>query len=122
MPYEERLQLLSFLADIAKSDGHVCEAEITALKEVAVCMGLSEREVESMLHLQGDSLEAAYQVLEVEPTATNEEIRAAYRKLALKHHPDRVASLGEDIRKAAEKKFQQINNAKERIYQARGIK
>ena len=122
LPYEERLQLLSFLADIAKSDGHVCEAEIAALKEVAVSMGLSEREVESMLHLQGDSLEAAYQVLEVEPTATNEEIRAAYRKLALKHHPDRVASLGEDIRKAAEKKFQQINNAKERIYQARGIK
>ena len=43
-------------------------------------------------------------------------------RLALKHHPDRVATLGEDVKKAAEEKFQQINNAKERIYKARGIK
>ena len=64
----------------------------------------------------------AYKVLEITPTATNEEVRAAYRRLALKHHPDRVATLGEDVKKAAEEKFQQINNAKERIYKARGIK
>ena len=67
-------------------------------------------------------LEEAYKVLEVEPTATDDEVRAAYRRLALKHHPDRVATLGEDIRKAAEEKFQSINNAKERIYKARGMK
>ena len=48
--------------------------------------------------------------------------RQAYRRLALKHHPERVATLGEDVKKAAEEKFQQINNAKERIYKARGIK
>lgn len=41
--------------------------------------------------------------------------------MALKHHPDRVATLGEDIRKAAEKKFQDINDAKERIFKARGL-
>ena len=52
---------------------------------------------------------------------TNDEVKAAYRKMALKHHPDRVATLGEDIRKAAEKKFQEINDAKERIYKARGL-
>ena len=48
-------------------------------------------------------------------------MKAAYRKMALKHHPDRVSSLGDDIREAAEKKFQEINNAKERIYKARGL-
>lgn len=122
LSYEERLQLLSFLAEIAKSDGNVCGEEVEALKEVALSMGLSAREAESMLHLRGDSLEEAYQVLEVEPTATNDEIRAAYRRLALKHHPDRVATLGDDVRRAAEEKFQQINNAKERIYKTRGIK
>lgn len=122
LTYEERIQLLSFLVKIAQSDGHVCASEIEALKEVAIAMGLSVKEVESMLNLEGDSLEDAYKVLEIEPTAANEEVRAAYRRLALKHHPDRVATLGEDIRKAAEEKFQRINNAKERIYKARGIK
>ena len=119
---EERLQLLSFLAEIAKSDGHISSEEVEALKEVAVYMGLSAQEAESMLSLKGDSLEDAYKVLEISPDATDQEVRAAYRRLALKHHPDRVATLGEDVRKAAEEKFQEINNAKERIYKARGIK
>jgi dnaJ-domain-containing protein len=42
--------------------------------------------------------------------------------MAVKHHPDKVASLGEDIRKAANEKFQKINEAKDRIYQSRGLK
>ena len=115
------MQLLVFLVEIAKSDGHVCNEEIEALKEVAMYMGLSVKEVESMLNLGGSSLNEAYKVLEIEPTATNDEVRAAYRRLALKHHPDRVATLGEDIKKAAEEKFQSINNAKEQIYKARGM-
>ena len=122
LSYEERLQLLSFLAEIAKSDGHISQEEVEALKEVAVCMGLSIQEAESMLNLGGNSLGQAYKVLEVTPEATDQEIRAAYRRLALKHHPDRVATLGEDVRRAAEEKFQEINNAKEQIYKARGMK
>ena len=120
--YEERLQLLAFLSEIAKSDGHVCEAELQALKEVAALIGLSEQEVESMLNLRGDSLDEAYKVLEVAPSATDEEVRTAYRRLAVTHHPDKVANLGEDIRRAATEKFQRINEAKEKIYKARGMK
>lgn len=121
LTYEERLQLLRFLAMIAQSDGHVCNKEIEALKEVAIAMGLSANEVDSMLNLGRNTLDAAYKVLEIEPSATDDEVKAAYRKLALKHHPDRVASLGEDIHKAAEEKFRQINEAKDKIYKARGI-
>ena len=51
LTYEERLQLLGFLANIARSDNNVCREEIEALKEVATYMGLSENEVESMLNL-----------------------------------------------------------------------
>ena len=60
-------------------------------------------------------------VLGISPNATNDEVKAAYRKMALQHHPDRVATLGEDIRLAAEKKFKEINDAKERIYKERGM-
>lgn len=121
MSYEQRLQLLNFLAMIAKADGHVCDQEIVALREVAAAMGLSASEVDSMLNLGTDTLEAAYKVLEISPSATDDEVKAAYRKLAMKHHPDRVASLGEDVRKAAEEKFRQLNEAKEKIYKARGL-
>ena len=122
MTYEQRLQLLSFLAGIAKADGSVTTDEVTALKEIARSMQLTDAEVDSMLNLGSTSLEGAYKVLEVSPDATDDEVKKAYRKLALKHHPDRVASLGEDVQKAAEEKFKKINDAYERIRKARGMK
>ena len=120
--YGERLQLLDFLVKIAQSDGSVCAEEVRASREVAQAMQLAASEADSMLNLCGDSLADAYKVLEINSSATDDEVKAAYRRLALKHHPDRVAALGEDVRRAAEEKFQQINNAKERIYKARGMK
>ncbi len=123
MTYEMRLQLLAFLAQIAQADGVVTAEEVTALKDVAVNLGLSAAEVEQMLNLKDAStnLDAAYKVLGVSPSATDQEVKAAYRKLALQHHPDRVATLGEDVKKAAEKKFQEINAAKDLVYKARGM-
>ena len=120
--HEERLQLLAFLVEIAKSDGKVCQEELDALREVAGAMNLSAGEVDSLLNLGGNTLDEAYRVLEVSPTATNDEVRAAYKRLVLKHHPDRVATLGDDIRRASEEKMQAINAAKEKVYQARGMK
>ena len=121
MDYSQRLQLLNFLAMLAQADGSVPQGEIDALKEVARFLGMSDSEVDSMLKLSGGTLDDAYAVLGIKPDATDDEVRRAYRALALKHHPDRVAALGEDIRRAAEKKFQEINEAKERIYKARGM-
>lgn len=121
MDYSQRLQLLNFLAMIAQADGYVDPTEVDALKECAQWMRMSAADVESMLNLKGESLEEAYKVLGVSADATDDEVRKAYRKLALQHHPDRVATLGEDVREAAEQKFQEINAAKEKIYKARGM-
>lgn len=122
----QRLQLLDYLIIIAKVDGTISPEEVYALKEVATYLGLSAQDVDSMLNMEASSnqqigLDEAYKILGISPNATNDEVKAAYRKMALKHHPDRVSTLGDDIREAAEKKFQEINNAKERIYKARGL-
>ena len=119
--FEERKRMDAQNPGAFRRTIHECGAQIAANLSYEERL-LSAREAESMLNLGGDSLEEAYKVLEITPEATDQEVRAAYRRLALKHHPDRVATLGEDVKKAAEEKFQEINNAKERIYKARGMK
>lgn len=121
MAYPERLQLLNYLVMIAQADGVVHPKEVEALRECTQWMRISASDLESMLHLEGNTLEDAYKVLGVSPNASDDEVKKAYRKLALKHHPDKVAALGDDVRKAAEKKLQEINAAKDRIWKARGL-
>ena len=64
---------------------------------------------------------SAYKILGIEPTATDEEVKKAYREMAKKNHPDLVNNLGEDVRQAAVKKFQEINDAYETIKKQRGL-
>lgn len=68
------------------------------------------------------NLNEAYRTLGISETATDDEVRHAYKSLALKYHPDRNASQGESARLASERVFQQINQAKDIIYKARGLK
>ncbi len=121
MTVEQRLQLLQFLCQIAKADGNIDPMEVSELKRLASWIGLSDSNIDQLLNLGGKTLEEAYKVLGISPDATDDEVKKAYRKMALQHHPDKVATLGEDVRKAAEKKFKEIGEAKDMIYKARGL-
>lgn len=121
MQLEERLQLLAFLCEISKADGRVDKAELDELHLLAGYLGLNASEVDQLLNLGGTTLEDAYKVLGVSPDASDDEVRRAYRKMALQYHPDKVATLGDDVKAAAEKKFKEIGAAKDMIWQARGL-
>ncbi|MBR5716003.1 MAG: TerB family tellurite resistance protein [Bacteroidales bacterium] len=121
MSVEERLQLIAFLCEIAKADGTVAQVEVDRIRDIARWLGISTDEVDKLLHLGSNKLEDAYKVLGVAPTATDDEVKKAYRQMALQYHPDKVATLGDDVKAAAEKKFKEINAAKELIWAARGL-
>ena len=63
-----------------------------------------------------------YKILGVSASASNEEVKKAYRKMAIAHHPDKVASMGEEYQKGAKEKFLKIQEAYENIKKNRGFK
>ena len=65
--------------------------------------------------------DADYRVLEVAPHASDDEVRRAYRRMSMKHHPDKVAHLGPEFQKTATEKFQRVNAAYAAIRKSRGM-
>ena len=121
MNYSQRLQLFHYLTDLANADGNVCEQEISVLKAIAAAIGISSSDADSVLAMFSKASESAYTVLEISPSATDDEVKSAYRRLAMKNHPDKVASLGPEVQKAAEEKFRKIQAAYETIKKERGM-
>ena len=119
MNYESRVQLLHFLTGIAQADGFVSPEELSLLRKIAAAMGISARESEAIFAMFDNGADAAYQILEIERTASDEEVKRAYKRLAAKHHPDKVASLGADVQKSAEERFKKISEAYEKIKKER---
>jgi DnaJ like chaperone protein len=110
------------LAEVAKADGTMTKVEQDALRQIASALGLNPGVVDQLFAMGGNSLEDDYKVLGISPDATDEEVRQAYRKMVIQYHPDKVATLGDDVKEAATRKIQEINEAKERIYRARNMR
>ncbi|HEY3373141.1 MAG TPA: TerB family tellurite resistance protein [Prolixibacteraceae bacterium] len=121
MDHPSRLQLLHFLFGIAAADGQVHASEHQLIAQIAQHMGISEKDYQSIKSMFVANTDAAYKILEVEPTATDEELKKAYRKMAIKYHPDKVHYLGDDIQKVANEKIQKVNEAWETLKKQRGI-
>lgn len=121
MDHASRLQLLHFLFGIAKADGFVSQAEIDTIKRISVYLYISNRDFESIKAMFYDASGNAYKILEITKSATNVQVKKAYRQLVKKHHPDKVRHLGQEHVKGAEEKFRQIQMAYEQIQKERGI-
>lgn len=119
--YEVRLQLLHFLFGIAQADGNVSPPEVNKIREIAGYLRVSLVDFESIMAMFVKSADNSYKILEIDKTATNDEVKKAYRTMAKKYHPDRVNTQDEAIKKGAEEKFKQVQLAYETIQKERGI-
>ena len=121
MNYSQRLQLFHYLAQIAAADGEFSKSEKDVLESIGSAVRLTSTDVASVIAMFYKDAESAYTVLEIDPSASNDEVKAAYRRMAMKNHPDKVATLGADVQKAAEEKFRKIQEAYETIKKERGM-
>jgi DnaJ like chaperone protein len=118
---EVRIQLLHYLFGIANADGHVADVEIGVLNTIARLLEVSDADFASVKNMFYRDVNSDYKVLGIESSATDDEIKKAYRQMAIRHHPDKVAQMGEEYQKGAKEKFQKIQEAYENIKKARGI-
>lgn len=140
LDYPTKIQLIHFLTALAVSNGKLVDSEYNLLRSIALGINLPDRSFQSVLAMfnfqresyqrsyqrpsgntSGYKLKQAYRILEISETASDQEIKKAYRKLAKVHHPDRVIHLGEEFQKIAKEKFQKLSDAYELIKEKRGI-
>ena len=119
--YGARLQMLDFLFRIAKADGRVSPPELEKLVEIAEYMRISTLDFNSIKAMFVAQTDSAYTILEVPKTASENDIKKAYRNLVKKHHPDKLRNLGQAAEEAAREKFQRIQKAYEDIKNERGF-
>jgi DnaJ like chaperone protein len=119
--YEVRLQLIHFLFGIAQADGQVSQQEVTKLKELARYLRVGVSDFESIMAMFIKSADNAYKILEIQRSASDDEVKKAYRTMAKKYHPDKVITENEAIKKGAEEKFKEVQKAYEVIQQERGM-
>ncbi len=121
LDYSSRLQMLHLLFGIAKADGEIHPSELSIIQKISYYIGVNQNDFESIKSMFYDNVDSAYKILGVERSASNEEIKKMYRKMAVKYHPDKVSYLGEDVQKDAKEKFEKINDAYEKIKKERHI-
>jgi DnaJ like chaperone protein len=121
MNYSQRLQLFHYLVQIATSDGDFSKSEKSVLEAIAAAIGIASSDSASIIAMFYKDTGSAYSVLGISPSATDDEVKTAYRRMAMKNHPDKVATLGPEVQKAAAEKFRQVQEAYEAIKKERGM-
>ncbi len=121
MAYSYRLELLHLLFGVSQSDGYVDEREVKVIEEIAFYMDITREDISSIKAMFFKDAKSAYKILEIEPSATDDEVKKAYRKMAVKYHPDKVSHLGDELEAQAKDKFQEVQKAYEDIKKERGL-
>lgn len=121
MDYSSRLQLIHLLFNIAIADGAVHPQELEMVEKMSGFLGIATSDFISIRNMFIPETDSSYKILEIEKNATDDEVKKAYRRMAMKYHPDKVAHLGEEFRKSADEKFKKVNEAYNKIKKERNI-
>ncbi len=122
MPHAKRLLLLQYLYGIAQADRNVDLREVELIRGMASFLGVSDKDrasIEAPFHSDKPD---PYTVLEIGHDASDADIKKAYRRLALKFHPDKVRDMGVAYAKQAETRFLEVQEAYESLKKIRGFK
>ncbi|WP_321515745.1 TerB family tellurite resistance protein [Marinifilum fragile] len=121
LDYSSRLQLMHFLFGIAQADGSISSSEQAIIDKISYYLGIQGNDYSSIKSMFVQDTDSSYKILGLTKDATDEEVKKAYKKMAVKYHPDKVSYLGEDVQEAAKEKFQKVNEAFEKIKKERGF-
>ena len=124
--YSTRYHMVDFLFGIGGADGEFHQTELNMLRLIAQYLGISASDYTSIheRHVGYSSNQAftyssnqkdPYRVLGVDSKATDDEVKRAYRRMAMKYHPDRVAGMSEEMQRHAAEQMKEINQAYEVI-------
>jgi DnaJ like chaperone protein len=120
MSYSPRLELVHVLFRISRADGDMSASEINLIQMIATQLGISTPDYLSIKAMFVSTPNSDYQILEVNPTATEEDVKKAYRRMVMRFHPDRLLGLSESEKKTAESKFHNVQKAYDNIKRAKG--
>lgn len=122
MDHSSRLELIHVLFGLSKADGHVHPDEVKVIHTLARYLNINNNDFNSIQAMFFKHTLSDYKILGLDSSATDNEVKKTYRKMAAKYHPDKVAHLGEDLKNLAEEKFKSLNDAYQNIKKERGIK
>jgi len=121
MDYSSRLQLLHLLFNISVADGTINALETEAIEKMAGYLGIASTDFVSIRNMFVPETDSAYKILEIEPSATDDEVKKAFRRMAMKYHPDKVSHLGDEFRNTADEKYKKVNEAYNKIKKERNM-
>ena len=120
--HSTRLQLIHFLSKLGLADGHLHQNEVEEIRRIARNLRINPYDFESIKAMFSKESDTgwAYKVLEVSENASEAEVKKAYRKMALKYHPDRTIDAGAEAQAAAKETFLNAQKAYEHIQKSKG--
>ncbi len=122
MDHPSRLELIHILFELSQADGQIHVEEIKVIKTISRYLNINIKDFDSIQAMFLRDTLADYKILGVNKSASDNNLKKAYRSMATKYHPDKVSHLGDELRLLAEEKFKAVNEAYQNIKKERSFK